>query len=48
MGRIFGDDSCVAAAAALIRSCRGVMEKNPAACLSLLMAAEDLERMQKP
>jgi uncharacterized protein YyaL (SSP411 family) len=44
MGAIMEDESHTAVAAAILHNCRGVTEKSPAACLSLIMTEEELQR----
>jgi len=44
MGEIFADSSFTASAAAIIGNSRGITEKSPAACLTLIMAEEALRR----
>jgi uncharacterized protein YyaL (SSP411 family) len=42
MGRIFNNSTFTEAAEQILRSCRGITERSPAACLSLIMAEESL------
>ena len=44
MAAMVADSSFTAAAATIIRNCRGVTERSPAACLTLIMAEEELLR----
>lgn len=43
MAKIFADPESAACARRIIQGCRGVMERNPAACLSLLITEKELE-----
>lgn len=46
MGALFDEERYTEAAAAVIRRYRGVVEQNPAACLSLIQAEELLSRLR--
>ena len=43
MGKILGDPACTATAHRIISFYRGMTERNPTACLALIMAEEELE-----
>lgn len=42
MGKILADPDATATARRIVRACRGAVERNPASCLALIMAEEEL------